>query len=427
MTVPLLALALLAFQAVSAAAQSPSPPPQPGASEIVVVVQIHGNNATPEDDIRSLAGVAPGVPFTADMPDVVRRRLLDSGRFEGVEVLARFASIADPSQRALVIIIDEFPVRILTPSVNGAPPPVVRRRWLRNAMFLPILDAEDGYGLTFGVLVAYPDLFGGRSRLAIPLSWGGHKRAGVEAERVFERGPVSRVRAGASIERRRNPFYEEQDTRRRLWVRAERAVGSMTAGATVASERVSFGNDDEWFRSAGADVVFDTRLDPGLPRNAVYARASWTRVAGRGSSRFERHEFDLRGYAALVRQTVLIARIEREGANRPVPPAFRSLLGGWSSLRGFRAGAYTGDTRVIGSLELRVPLSPVLMTARTGVSVFVDAGKAYDYGARFRDAPYRVGAGAGVWLSAPLVQAGVSVAHGRGSGTRVNVGVGLTF
>jgi len=427
MKVALVTLAVLALQAVSAAAQSPSQPSAPGAPETVAVVQIHGNNATPEDDIRSLAGVAPGVPFTPDMPDLVRRRLLDSGRFEGVEVRARFASMADPSQRALVIIIDEYPVRILTPTVDGATPPVVRRRGLRNAMFLPILDAEDGYGLTYGVLVAYPDLFGGRSRLAFPLSWGGHKRAGVEAERVFGSGPVSRVRAGAALERRRNPFYERDDARRRLWVRAERVVGSMTAGAIVASEHVSFGADDEWFRSAGADVVLDTRLDPGLPRNAVYARAAWTRVAGQGTRGFDRHEFDLRGYAALVRQTVLIARLEREGANRPMPPAFKSLLGGWSSLRGFRAGAYTGDARVLGSLELRVPLSPVLMTARTGVSVFVDAGKAYDHGARFRDAPYRVGAGAGLWLSAPLVQAGVSVAHGRGSGTRVNVGVGLTF
>jgi outer membrane protein assembly factor BamA len=427
MRAALCALALLALQAASVAAQTA---PQAGvtrAPEVVAVVQIHGNNATPEGDILALAAVESGAPFTPDLPELVRRRLLDSGRFEGVEVRARFASLTDPSQRAVVIIIDEYPVRILTPAVDGEMPAIARRRWMRNAMFLPILDAEDGYGLTYGVLVAYPDLFGGRSRLAFPMSWGGHKRAAVEAERVFDRGPVSRVRAGATLERRRNPFYEVQDGRRRLWLRAERVAGSVTGGAVVAWEHVSFAGDEEWFRWAGVDVVFDTRLDPGMPRNAVYARAAWTRVAGQGTSRFDRHEIDLRGYVGLVRQAVVIARVEREGANRATPPAFKSLVGGWSSLRGFRAGAYAGDTRVVGSLELRVPLSPVLKTARTGVSVFADAGKVYDYGESFRDAPDRVGIGAGVWLSAPLVQAGVSVAHGRGSGTRVNVGIGLTF
>ena len=48
-------------------------------------------------------------------------------------------------------------------------------------------------------------------------------------------------------------------------------------------------------------------------------------------------------------------RADREDANRPLPIYVKSLVGGWSSLRGFTAGAFTGDTAVTGSLEVRVP------------------------------------------------------------------------
>jgi hypothetical protein len=53
----------------------------------------------------------PGDPFTPGTLDAVRRRLIDTGRFEGIEVRRRYASIADPSQIALVIIVDEHAVR----------------------------------------------------------------------------------------------------------------------------------------------------------------------------------------------------------------------------------------------------------------------------------------------------------------------------
>ena len=132
-----------------------------------------------------------------------------------------------------------------------------------------------------------------------------------------------------------------------------------------------------------------------------------------------------RGYLGLVRQAVLEGRFDLERAGPGAPRALKPLLGGWSSLRGFRAGAFAGDTRAVASLELRVPLSSVLSRAQTGVSVFVDAGRAWDHGTRFGDAELHTGYGAGVWLAAPLFHAGLSVAHGRGSGTRVHAGVGI--
>jgi hypothetical protein len=154
---------------------------------------------------------------------------------------------------------------------------------------------------------------------------------------------------------------------------------------------------------------------------------SWTRVDGDRADAFTATAIDGRGYLGLVGQSILIVRAEHDTSDKPRPRFLKPLLGGWSNLRGFKAGAFVGDTRTVGSLELRLPTSSPLSVARAGISFFVDAGKAYDHGVRFDDAPLHVGAGAGVWLSAAVVQAGVSVAHGRGSGTRVNVGIDLTF
>lgn len=422
-TILLLAAGLHAAAGVALAQVTPA--------ETIAVIQVHGNNVTPDTDVMALAGVTVGEPFTATTVVDVERRLRDSGRFEGVEVRRRFASIGDPSRIALVIIVDEHAVSVEVPGVPGtadAGPRIVRRRWPGNAMWLPILDAEDGYGLTFGALVAWPGVAGARSRISVPLSWGGQRQAGVEFDKTFARGPLSRVRAGVGITRRRNPFFDEPDTRRRVWGRVERRIGGhLWLGADAGVDDVTFAEEGERVGLLGADITFDTRLDPGLPRNAIFAKVSWARLAGERTDPFNTTTVDARGYVGLVRQSILIVRAEHDTSDKPRPRFSKPLLGGWSNLRGFQAGSFAGDTRTVASLELRVPTSSPLSVAKAGISVFVDAGKAYDRGVRFDDATLHVGAGAGVWLSATVVQAGVSVAHGRGSGTRVNVGIDLTF
>jgi hypothetical protein len=58
--------------------------------------------------------------------------------------------------------------------------------------------------------------------------------------------------------------------------------------------------------------------------------------------------------------------------------------------------------------------------------MFADIGRARDHGTSFDDVPVHVGRDAGLWLAALFVHAGVSVAHGRGSGFGVNVSLGIT-
>lgn len=419
-------LALIAF-AAPAFAQAVPPAPAGSSAEVIADIQIHGNNATPDAEILATARIKRGDTFTAATLDDVRKRLEASGRFEGVEIRKRFASISDLSQVSLVIILDEYPVSVSSAGPDESQPRVVRRGFLGRAMFMPILEAEDGYGLTYGLVTAFPDVAAERSRLSVPLSWGGRKRADVEFDQRLPAGPISRVVAGGGIERRKNPAFQQDDDRLRVWGRAERAISRLVIAATAERERVSFGHLEEPWTSIGAAVTFDTRLDPALPRNAVYASASWTHLRGAMSGALGRTSIDVRGYVGLPRQLVVVARAGFETADRGLPPYFKSLLGGWSNLRGYRAGAFVGDTRLNGTLELRVPLSSALSVLKTGVSMFVDTGKAYDRGVSAADVPYARGIGAGAWFAATLFRGGLDVARSRTGDVRVNVGVGVTF
>ncbi len=356
--------------------------------------------------------------------DDVTARLKASKQFDVVEVRKRFASIEDPSRIALVIIVNEGPVRI--ESHDGALS-IARRRGLRRLMVLPVITAEDGYGFTYGAQFAWPGPVGAGSRLSFPLTWGGIKRAGVELDRPLAAGPFSRATVGAAIERRKNPAFQADDGRRRVWGRVERRQGPLLGGATLGWQRASFEGAHETFRSVGADLSVDTRQDPVLARNAVYAAAAWERLDFGGGRVIDRTRLDARGYLGLVGQAVLAVRAMRTTADRSQPAYLKPLLGGWSSLRGFAAGAFVGDTVVVGSAELRVPLNSPLQIAKVGVNLFVDVGTAYDRGLRYRDQTLHRGVGGGVWMTATVFHVGVSVARADDGRTRVNFGGGVGF
>jgi len=190
---------------------------------------------------------------------------------------------------------------------------------------------------------------------------------------------------------------------------------------------VSFAETNDRLKTFGADAAYDTRLDPVLPRNAVYGLVSWERVAGAASGPVDRLKLDGRGYLGLIGQSVLVVRALREDAGSPQPLYLRSLLGGWSNLRGFQAGSFTGDNLVAGSAELRIPLNSPLSFGKIGVSAFVDTGVAYDHGLKFRDQTRHTGVGGSGWITIMALRLSLSVAHGLNSGTRVNFGGGLPF
>jgi outer membrane protein assembly factor BamA len=403
--------------------------------EIVTDIRVQGNVLTPDDEMRRLTGVEIGAPFTAEMPAAVAARLKATKKFESVQVLKRFASIADPSQIIIVVIVNEGPVRLeMFKDVPDGPPGegqevsrVVRRHGL-GLLWLPLVDFEDGYGFAYGVQLARTNVLGANSRLSFPLTWGGQKQAGAQLEKVFGRGPLTRVETGASISQRTNPFFREDDTRDRVWVRAERAIGSpLRVGGTAGWQHVSFVNTTDRFTQVGADVTYDTRLDPFLARNAVYGRASVERLDFAHAGSATRTELEGRGYVGLIGQNILVVRALRQDSDVPLPPYLQPMLGGMANLRGFRAGSAIGDTLVAGAAEIRAPLTSPLRIGRAGVSAFVDIGTIYNKGEQLPDQHFSRGVGGGVWFVATVFRLNLVVAHGVGGTTRVHFGTTVTF
>jgi outer membrane protein assembly factor BamA len=400
--------------------------------EHIVEIQVHGNVLTPDAEVLRIAGVETGMAVDATTVNDAAARLRASKKFEQVDVLKRFASIADPSQISLVILVDEGPVTLhddgkVTPGADAPPIPGLSKASSLGLMFMPIIKFEDGYGFSYGARAAMPDIAGKGSRIAFPATWGADKRAAVEFDLPMNVG-LSRFQAGGGIGRRKNPFFLENDARTGIWVRGDRTIARpLRVGASAEWEHVTFGDVPDRFVRLGGEVTFDTRIDPILPRNAIYARAAWDRLAFANAPNAHRVDADVRGYLGLVGQSVLMIRGQWEGASDGLPPYLRPLLGGTANLRGFRAGSAAGDTLVGATAELRVPVTSPLDIAKLGISAFFDTATVYDRGQHVRDQHFERGTGGGVWLSAALVRFDLYVAHALGGRTRAQFAASVSF
>ena len=395
-------------------------------AEILGEVRVHGNHTTPDADILALAGLQVGAAVTdASLRDAATR-LRQSGRFDDVELRKRYRSLDDPSDILVIVLVDE--VAGVTED-DLTPGPLRRMRSL--GMWLPVADYADGYGFTYGARITFVDAVGTRSRISMPLTWGGERRAAVEADRAFDRGPLSRIEAAASITRRVNPHFDLADNRTEVRLRAERAVTSwLRVGGGARRTTVSFDGAEDTFVAPGADVVLDTRTDPGFPRNAVHVTARVEQLRFDGRRHVVRTATDLRGYLGLFGSTVLALRAATSTARDSLPRYEQALLGGTSTLRGHDVGYRAGDNLAMVSAELRVPLTSPLMMGKFGVKGFVDAGTVYPHDARLADQVFDRGAGGGVFMSWAVLRMGLDVAWPLGAATskpRWHFGLGVTF
>jgi outer membrane protein assembly factor BamA len=302
------------------------------------------------------------------------------------------------------------------------------RRLKAATMWLPVLAFDDGYGFTYGARVSFVDVLGRRTRLSVPLTWGGERRASVDVERRFLGGPFTRLVVEGGITQREHPSLDVDDRRTGVGLRLERAMGPwLRVGTRARLTDVRFGGVTDRLGTAGVEATLDTRRDPAFPRNAVFAMAAvdglWFDHA-RDNSRLT---VDTRAYVGLVRQVVLVARALEVWSPHALPAFEQALLGGTPSLRGFRLGYRMGDRLTAGSAELRMPFTSPLRVARTGVAVFADTGTAYEAGGRLSDARWDASVGAGVFVTAPILAMRLDVAHGFDGGTRVHFGLGLAF
>lgn len=406
--------AVMALCAAPASSQTP---------ERIGEIRVHGNHTTPDADVLGLAGLAVGVDVTDALLRQAQDRLDRSGRFAAVEVRKRFRSIDDPHDVLVILLVDEHAAvsaDVLTPG------PI--RRLTRSGMWLPVINYADGYGFTYGARISFVGVAGTASRLSIPLTWGGERRAGVELVRTFAQGPLTRLEATAAIFRRENPHFRLGDRREELRLRGERAVQTwFRVGADARVTTVTFAGSRERHIAPAFDVTFDTRLDPAFPRNAVHVVVRGEQLRFDGGSPVARWTTDTRGYLGLYRSAVLALRAHTIQASAPLPRYEQALLGGTPTMRGFDFGYRTGDNLALLSAEVRVPFTSPLSFGRLGVRAFVDAGTVYAAGTPLDGRRFDRGAGAGVFFTAPFVHMALDVAWPRAGSAHVHGSLGVTF
>jgi hypothetical protein len=410
--------------------QTPAATTATTAVEKVTEVRVHGNATLNDEAVIKLAGITLGEPLDQAGVDAIEKRLRDSGRFDEVQVRKRYRTLA-MDEIALVLLVHERPGI----SPTGEPPSAMHR--LRShLMFFPILRYDDGYGFTYGAQTSIVDIAGKGTRLSVPLSWGGTRKAAIEADRTFKSGPLTRLTGSFGISQRENPFYDIDDQRTEVNVRAERRLfGAVVLGGDMGRTAIDFNPANESFWTTAADVTLDTRHDPAYPVDAVLSTVSWNRLHpidgatfSTGPDSIDRYRVDLRGFKRLFSQNVLAVHAEYDTASAPLPPYDQWLLGS-SSLRGTSAGSFVGDKRLIWSAELRVPFtSPLSVGGRTGFNVFMDGGRVAPFGEDILDAKQFRSVGGGLFLQATIINLNFEVGHSLdGRGTKFHFGTGFTF
>lgn len=411
------ALVLIALACANVASAQTSP-------GVVGEVRVHGNHTTPDADILGIVGDVVGKPATDQLITEVQTRLERSGRFDDVEVRKRYRSIENPDDVLLMVVVDEVPG---VDPLDLKPGPV-KKLW-SSGMFMPILHSEDGYGFTYGMRGAFVDRLGPRSRITVPVSWGGERQARVQVERAFKRGPIERINGEFGIMRRENPHYELSDRRTGFAARAESAPARwLRLGVGGRRDNVLFaGVDRDTVARVGGDATIDTRVDPAFPRNAIHATFGIDRIDFDGGNANQRRA-DVRGYLGLFGQTVLAVRGLSVTTNTALPRYEHLLLGGASNLRGYDAGYRAGDNLAAASAELRIPLTSPVNVGRFGIKLFVDAGTVYDIGEKLQDQKHLDrGIGAGAYFHMTVLNVSLDVARSREGNTRYHFGLGVTF
>lgn len=445
----LLRVALVFLWAGSASAQG-----------VVEVVLVHGNHTTPTDQVLALADLTPGQPATAALVAQVERRLRESGRFADVSVQVRQRSLDPAGPVMVVIVVTEragVSDRVLSPGLA---------RRLRAALMLgPILQYDDGYGATYGLRPTLVDRPWRNLNISAPLTWGGERKAAIEAAQTLT-GPLrGQLRAGGGIDRRINPFYDVADTRRSGWVRADLSPTSWwRVSGDVRRSLVRFAGTDARQWSGGVATVFDPRADDYATALGMRAGAGvdWLQLDGRSVPPIRRTSADIAVSLPLirlvtvrstappadgdedgdgdadqdagggsgsgsVRSVVLALRARTTRASAPLPAWEQALLGGALNLRGVRPGAAVGDNATAVSAEVRFAggLTPL---ARAGLRAFLDGAAVSPAGVRLRDEALTWGAGGGLFLQLGGRTASLDVGWPLSGGRprlHVQFGVGL--
>lgn len=407
----------LAASLLVAAAQADAQP----VTAPIVELRVHGNHSTPDADVLTLSGLSVGQPASDEVLDAARARIEASGRFEAVTVRRLERSIDTP---------DDFMVLIEITERAGVSPDDLTPGWVTRLtserMWVPVVRYDEGYGMTYGLQSALDGVFGGTSQLAVPATWGGERRIGVEGTRSFEGRGISRVQAGADLRRTVHPAFDLVEERTRLFGRLEGALAASTrVGLETARDRVRFDGATDDVTRLTADLMVDTRVDPAFPRNAVWGRAAIDRLDVVTGVR-RRLRADASAAVGLPLGSAVTVRAFITSADGALPRYEQTMIGGGLATRGYRRGYRVGDNAAGASVSLAYPFGSPLAIVRHGVRTFIDWGAAYDAGTKVGDATFDRGIGVG-WF-ANLMAVNAYVDAGRANGKwRVHVRFGTGF
>ncbi len=394
---------------------------QPVTAPPIVELRVHGNHSTPSEEVLALSGLVVGQAATNDALDSARAKVEASGRFASVAVRRLERSIDVPGDIMVMVLVEERP---------GVSPDHLMPGWIARVastrMWVPVVRYDEGYGVTYGLQAALDGAFGGTSQLAVPATWGGERRIGLEGSRSFAGPVVSRVQAGAELKRTEHPAFDLVEERRRIFGRIERAVtASARVGLEAAHDAVRFAGARDEVDRVTADVLVDTRTDPAFPRNAVWGRAAIERLDLVTGVR-RRVRADASAALGLPFGSALTARGFLTSADGALPRYEQAMIGGGLATRGYRRGYRVGDNAAGASITLARPFGSPLDVVRHGLRTFVDWGTVYDAGTNVGDAAFDRGAGLGWFANLMAVNAYVDVGRGNGQ-WRVHVRFGTGF
>lgn len=380
------------------------------AEETLIEVRFRGNFTISDETMLQMAGIKVGLPVNDLAPEEIRQKLLAANRFEWVEVTKRYRSISRNDEVVLVVTVKEK-----EPAKD-------------KFMYFPILSGSDEYGITYGFRTTAKDLLGLDERISIPLTWGGVRRAAIEGEFNLHNPVAQSLTTTVGVSRKENPHYKIGDFRKEVHANVKRRLKLFEANVHSGWTDVDFGNQEGDFVTVGAGLVFDTRQDVNLPRDAVYTDIGWKRLSFLGDGHGTNiHTVDLRGYKGIFGQAVLAGQIYYSGTDEALPDYERPFLGGATTLRGHEPGAFIGDNIATASLELRLPLNSLRSPYRAGIDIFLDSGTVYDHGKSIGNAKFRHGTGVGAFFLIMGFGVKVDVAYNTHDAFRVHFSTGFRF
>jgi outer membrane protein insertion porin family len=158
-------------------------------------------------------------------------------------------------------------------------------------------------------------------------------------------------------------------------------------------------------RSLTLSGVSDSRDDRRNPRNGSYHQVSLEFAGIFGGTHFDKYTLDTRRYLGIGNRSIIAMRLLAGAVTGDVPYLESFLIGGSSSLRGYRSDRFVGSRMAVLNTEYRIPLGGNVV----GV-VFFDVGDAW---------------GGSLAASSSLGGSGSFSAHiGYGAGVRVKTPLG---